>query len=285
VRQVFMRDFCEEAASLHVVAQQLESAAFLVSFNGKTFDAPLLNTRLVMNRLPAKLGELPHLDLLHPARRLYRERCVDCRLGTLEQHALGFERNDDVPGFMVPDLYRAYLRSRDGRHVAKIFTHNAYDVLSLVTLTAHLAELVWRGPELGVDPGLLLAAARLLRDRGRIEQAQRCFELALERAHQADPLTARDARVEVALAHKRRGEHACAAEHFRVLIQTGPFDPLAFEELAKHLEHRDRDFAACAELTERALQFLRAGAFTERREHWIGAFEHRLARLQRKLGQ
>ncbi|MDP8254268.1 MAG: ribonuclease H-like domain-containing protein [Candidatus Alcyoniella australis] len=284
VTQLFMRDLNEEGASLHLLTQKLERAAFLVSFNGKTFDAPLLNTRLVLNRLPASLDDTPHLDLLHPSRRLFREQLPDCRLGTLEQYELGFERRGDVPGSMVPELYRSYLRSRDGRLVAKVFTHNVYDVLSLVTLTSHLAQLVAQADSSTLDPALILATARLLRDRGQIDRARRCFNLALERSSEADPHTASRARLEVALDLKRGGEHERAAEHFTILVDCGPFDPLPYEQLAIHLEHHANDYIRAEQLTQRALQFLRAGAFASRREYWIAAFEHRLSRLQRKLG-
>jgi uncharacterized protein YprB with RNaseH-like and TPR domain len=128
-QQLFARDYAEERATLLHLKDQLRGRAFLVSFNGKAFDATLLATRFIMNRLADPLSGLPHLDLLHPARRLLSHRLADRRLGTLEAAVLGFEREGDIPGSEIPQRYFDWLRRRDGRLMADVFEHNRLDIL------------------------------------------------------------------------------------------------------------------------------------------------------------
>ena len=142
VVQHFMRDLDEEPALLAAVAPLLERASGVVTFNGSGFDVPLLETRFILGRRrwPATLL---HMDLMHPARRVWAARFVDCRLGTLEREVLGHQREDDVPGSLIPSLYFDFLRRRHAGPLARVFTHNCDDVLSLVAL------LAWVG--LGAD--------------------------------------------------------------------------------------------------------------------------------------
>ena len=285
VRLVFMRDLTEEPACMAIVSDSVERADAVVSFNGKTFDLPLLATRFSLNRRPFALSDLPHLDLLHPARRLYRDYLEDCRLGTLEREILGLQRQGDVPSAEVPDLYREYLRTRDGRVISSVLTHNTYDIVSLVTLTAHLVDAVSAGPELVNDPGVVLRSARLLRDRGRTGPAAERFRFALDRFGASDRLAAIESRWELAMVHKRAGEHAEAVEHLWALAELQPACPRNYEELAKIHEHRFRDLDTAAQIVQEAIEYLGAGEWLEHREDWLGRFQYRLARLQRRLGQ
>src|SRR5437870_1746133 len=125
VEQYFMRDFDEEPALLAALVPLLEQAAGVVTFNGSAFDLPLLETRFVLarRRWPPRL---PHLDLLRPARRVFAPRCADCRLTTLEREVLGLEREDDVPGALIPTLYFDFLRSRRAAPLSRVFDHNRH---------------------------------------------------------------------------------------------------------------------------------------------------------------
>ena len=283
VRLVFMRDLDEERACLHVVADTVQHAHAVVSFNGKTFDLPLLATRFSLNGFPNPLKALPHLDLLHPARRLYQGYLENCRLGMLERELLGLHREDDVPSADVPVLYREYLKTKDGRVINGVLTHNTLDILSLVTLTAHLADAVAAGPELVDDPGVALRAARLLRDRRRPAQASERFWSALDRFGASDRLAAIESRWELAMAHKRAGEHAEAMDHLWALVELQPACPRNYEELAKIHEHRFHDLHMAAQIVAEAIEHLEAGLWKDRRAEWLAGFEHRLARLRRKL--
>jgi len=147
LRQYFQTDYGQERALLRALADYLVHFDAVVTFNGKTFDLPLLETRFTIHGLghrvapQAQVRQLPHLDLLHPARRIYRDRFGSCRLGELEQQVLGLIRQEDVPGWEIPSLYFRYVRNRRFRAVLPVFEHNALDVLSLVTLTSHLCDL------------------------------------------------------------------------------------------------------------------------------------------------
>ena len=156
-QQLFARDYAEERATLLHLRERLAGREFLVSFNGKAFDANLLATRFIMNRLPDPLSGLPHLDLLHPARRLLSHRLADRRLSALETSILGFEREGDIPGSEIPQRYFDWLRRRDGRLMADVFEHNRLDILSLAALAAHLVELI--DPDSGTAPDFIRAIA------------------------------------------------------------------------------------------------------------------------------
>jgi uncharacterized protein YprB with RNaseH-like and TPR domain len=136
VRQYFMRDFDEEASALAALEEDLAGAETLVTYNGKTFDLPLLETRFRMSRRKPPFAKLPHLDLLHGARRLWRLRYESCKLTALESEVLGMEREGDVPGFLIPPIYFDFVRNGLADRLAPVFHHNALDIVSLACLTS-----------------------------------------------------------------------------------------------------------------------------------------------------
>jgi len=145
VCQYFMRDFAEEASSLSALEEDLASATTLVTYNGKTFDLPLLETRFRMARKKPHFMKLPHLDLLHGARRLWRLRYESCKLTALEAEVLGIEREGDVPGFLIPPIYFDFVRNGIADQLAPVFHHNALDIVSLACLTS-IVPWVFRDP-------------------------------------------------------------------------------------------------------------------------------------------
>jgi uncharacterized protein YprB with RNaseH-like and TPR domain len=141
VRQYFLRDPGDEPAMIQAVAELLPEFEALVSFNGRAFDVPILENRFILARIPPPTAGVPHLDLLHPARRLYHYRLASCALGSLERGVLGVLRaQDDVPGGVIPYLYRDYLRTGDARDMKRVLYHNTVDILSLVTLAARVCR-------------------------------------------------------------------------------------------------------------------------------------------------
>lgn len=164
VRKLLLRRLGEEAPMLHALAEQLREASCVVSFNGKSFDWPLLRTRFVMNRVKAPPVP-PHLDLLHCARRVWKGRMERVRLVDIEREVLGFQRVDDVAGSEIPALYMAYLRGGDVAPIARIIEHNRLDLIALAAL---LAELVGRFAGLSAeeDPRDKLACARVAERAG-----------------------------------------------------------------------------------------------------------------------
>ncbi len=227
-----------------------------------------------MNRLPDPLAGLPHLDLLHPARRLLSHRLSDRRLGALEAALLGFEREGDIPGSEIPQRYFDWLRRRDGRLMADVFEHNRLDILSLAALAAHLTELIDpAGENSRCHPGDRLAAARLFLARDRHAEAVRLLD---PLCGCASPETAREAARELSLHHRRGGRWPAAVAIWEEMVRRDGGDLFALVELAKWQEHRRRDFARALELTECAC----AGRLTP--EERID-LNRRRERLERKL--
>ena len=124
VRQFFMRDYSEEASLLHALTEYISRFDVLITYNGRSYDQPLLETRYTMCRARHPFGRLEHLDLLYGARRLFRLRLENCRLVNLENQILGFERVGDVPGEMIPYCYFEYLRTRRAHRLPPILQHN-----------------------------------------------------------------------------------------------------------------------------------------------------------------
>src|SRR5690348_7375679 len=254
LRQFFMRDYSEEASLLARLAEYLARFDVLITYNGKAYDQPLLETRFRMSRARHPFERLEHLDLLFGARRLWKLRLASCRLVDLENQILGVEREGDLPGEMIPYYYFDYLRSRQAFRLVPIFHHNATDILSLACLTA-IVPLAFRAPEEiasrhGAD---LIGVARWLRDSGRHEEASRLLRRAVDLGLPDDLLfrTLWDA----ALLEKRQGRHAEAHAAFQELtLCRNPYKARAFEELAKHYEHHARDYAAALEMTRGLLE-------------------------------
>jgi tetratricopeptide (TPR) repeat protein len=271
---------------LAAVAEVLERCRALVTFNGRRFDLPLLETRLTLSRLPSVAPGLPHLDLLYPARRLYSRRLPSCRLAALECALLGVEREDDVPGWAIPALYFEYVRRGETRPLRAVFKHNALDILSLVVLTAHLGRLWSTLPP--DEPDDCLALARWEESAGRTLEAITLYEAALGTGLDGGLRTY--ARRRLARLCRRQGRWEDAARLWQE--EAGDGGPAgqrleALVELAKLEEHRRRDYTAAEALTQRALSLLEvlsirdgaSGMCLVQRE----ALEHRLWRLRRRL--
>jgi hypothetical protein len=275
-QQLFARDYAEERATLLHLTEKLQGRGFLVSFNGKAFDATLLATRFIMNRLPDPLSGLPHVDLLHPARRLLSHRLADRRLGSLEAAVLGFEREGDIPGSEIPRRYFDWLRRRDGRLMADVFEHNRLDILSLAALAAHLTELIDPdAEEAGFHRGDRLAAARLFLARECHSEALRLLGPLSDCAF---PETARAAARELSLLHKRQNRWPAAVAIWEEMVRRDGEDLFALVELAKWCEHRRRDVDQALALTTRACSCTSRLSPEERAD-----LARRRERLERKL--
>lgn len=140
VRQLLMATLGAETAMLSTFAGWLDADTVLSSFNGRSYDAPLLKTRYRLARLPEPLTACDHIDLLHPARRRWKGRWENCRLGTIERHALGIEREDDLPGSQAPGAWLGYLRGGSSALLHRVAAHNHQDVVTLALLLQHLAQ-------------------------------------------------------------------------------------------------------------------------------------------------
>lgn len=290
VRQYFLPDFGYEQPMLAHLADTCAGAAGLVSFNGKTFDQPLLATRYVLQRSRLPLAGEPHLDLLHPARRLWRRRLGDCRLSTLERFVLGHEREGDVPGSLIPTLYTEYLQRRRAEPLDAVLEHNEFDLLAVAALTVHLATALQEVDRPRLHPLDELSRGHWLEQLGRFAAAAAAYREAL--SGELDGAARREALWRLAQVERRRGRHADAAAAWAELAASGS-SVAALVELAKHYEHRRKDYRTALALTEQALQLAvgqrwlgRLGtARSGRTATDVAALRHRQARLQRKLAR
>jgi uncharacterized protein YprB with RNaseH-like and TPR domain len=252
VRQFFMRDYCEESSVLHALAAYLARFDVLVTYNGKSFDQPLLETRYTMSRARHPFERMEHLDLLYGARRLFKLRLESCRLVNLEYQILGLERDADVPGELIPYYYFEYLRTRHAFRLIPVFHHNVLDIVSLACLTG-LIPGAFRDPETiqtkhGAD---LLGLARWLQVSGRLEEAHRLMRRAVDMGL-PDRLLFRTLFDTGNLEKKLGLEHAALATFSDLALSPNPFRGRAHEELAKHFEHRERNYRMALECTRAA---------------------------------
>jgi hypothetical protein len=224
IEQILLRRPGEERAMLELVTERFAAASALVTYNGKTFDLPLLATRYVMNRLPPPPPR-PHLDLLHVARRLHRARLGACRLVGLESDVLGFVRDGDIDGGDVAARYGHFLRTGDESALAAVVEHNAWDVVSMAALVGLYGE-----PLTTLHDEDLVGLARTLRRARALEAAQVAADRAVERG--AGP-EARRVRGEIA---KARGDRALALAELEAAAEDID-DPSVRLELAKLYEH------------------------------------------------
>ena len=239
-RQIFARDFSEERASLSSLLEVARDKSFIVTFNGKAFDISLLSTRFVLNRLPDRLAGMPHLDLLHPSRRLLGHRLDNSRLTTLEKEILGIQRDSDIPGSEIPQRYFDWLRHRDARFVADVFEHNRLDVISMSILTLHLAEMLKFDYDISTaDHFDLLAASRLFLDRGDSSGAGKILEPLLNSQNSE---VAFESRRTLSRIYKRSGRWSDAVRIWELMLIDDPVNFFATEELAKWFEHKCHNF-------------------------------------------
>jgi uncharacterized protein YprB with RNaseH-like and TPR domain len=281
--QFFMRDPVEEPALLAALTEFLQPCQVLVTFNGKTFDLPLLNARYVTNGELPPLASAAHLDLLPLARRLWRDRLSSRALGYLEEHILGVTRtHEDVPGWVIPSFYFDYLRSGDARPLRSVFYHNAMDVLSLAALLSHVAGLLDDPLNGAVVHGLDLAAmGKLFEDLGHLRTAVQLYERGL--AHDLPEELYWKTVQRLSFAQKRCGNLSAAVALWREAARSGQI--YAHIELAKFYEHKRRDYSEAAQWTHTALALVNAPDFPRHAcGRWLADLEHRLARLHRKLG-
>lgn len=286
--QFFLRDPTEEPAMLEAMAEFFAPAEVLVSYNGKSFDAPLLETRYKLHSIPIPFDDYAHLDLLHLARRLWRDRLASRTLQSIEEHILGVERtSEEVPGYEIPYLYFDYLRSRDATPLKGVFYHNEIDILSLAALLDHAAAVLSNPFGEAVQHGLdVIAIAKLFEDMNKWDEAAKLYEHGLQNpstsSRQALPEEDFAKAVKrLAVLQRRRGDIQEAVKWWEKAAEDGHI--YAHVELAKYYEHKAKDYALAEELTHRALRLVNARQLPGYvRDHWMEALNHRLARLQRK---
>ena len=272
VRQFFMREHVEERSLLLALDLYLREFEVLITYNGKTYDQPLLETRYRMTRTKPPFSHLRHLDLLHGARRLWKLRLESCKLTRLEREILGVEREGDVPGSLIPNIYFDYLLSGNTHKLLPVFHHNAMDILTLACLTA-IVPGAFKDTGIVRRPEELAGIARWLVAEGEHQQA---LELLIRAVGLGlpDRLLFR-ALWDIAQLEKKTGRLNAALERLHEIAGCrNEYRVCALQELAKHYEHQERNPARALEFTLQALAFSSSEGL-----------ENRKARLQRKLSK
>lgn len=282
-RQFFLGGFAGERAMLHAVGEAVEGTPLVITYNGGSFDLPMMETRWLFHRLVPALEGRPHLDMLPPARRLWRETMSSgdrsCRLVALEEALLGFTRVGDVPGFEIPPLYFEFLRTGDAAPLEPVLMHNRLDLLSLAVLMARAQRLVQEGPRASADARECAALGRVYERAGLLDEAAAAYRLAADHAV-SDRASCEQAWYALARLHRRRRRFADAADAWRQMLRhtdrRGARGREAVEALAIHHEHRERNLSLARALAQRAL----AGEHDEAKR---AGLRHRLGRLDQKL--
>jgi uncharacterized protein len=277
--QYFLCDFDQEQALLWAVGQCISQAGVLVSYNGRSFDWPLLQTRLVLRR--AVWPSPPHLDLLTLARRIFRPRLPDCALQTIEQSVLDLHRADDLTGSLIPSRYFAWLRQGDSRILDPVFVHNQQDVLSMALLLARFEALLGDSDDL--HPLDRFGRARFLEARGFELEAIREYRQLWREHHVGGGLRATRGALGLRLARllRRDGRWEEARAVLEECWQTQTYPYQAAIELAKLLEHQARDPAAARRIVSDALRLLAVAVVSN--AQWRADLERRQQRLERRL--
>jgi len=293
IRQYFLPGYQHERRLLAEVEALVRGSAALVSYNGKSFDVPVLETRYQFNRLAPPFDGVSHVDMLHPARRFWRgvgaspgawPETDSCRLSVLERTLFGVRRIEDVPGHEIPGRYFNFMRSGDSSPLEPVLEHNRLDLVSLAALTARAVRLLAGAPASSTSARESLGAGRLLERGDRLEAAERCYCDAAERARfERGPdvaWTRADALRALAVRCRRDGRHDRAAEAWQAIAgdhrAPAGIRREALEALAIHFEHRTRDLGQARRFAQLSLAE-RVG--TQTMEHG----RHRLARLEKKL--
>ena len=275
VTQYLMRDYDEEIFVLRRVLEKLRNCQVLVTYNGRSFDMPLLETRFVMHRMRADTDEIPHADLLHTARRVWKLRLKRCNLATLEDVVFHEPRTDDLPGAEVPQRYFDYLKQHDFSLLEDILKHNARDIATLTRLLFVLAGL-HENPLSAEHLQDIYSLGRIYERRGRQQTARMCY-----RAADAGSMSALSReRLADSLRRGKQPEEAAAIYEKMIAARQGGAKP--YIALSKLLEHRLSSPAAAAEIARRGLLYLSDRTLDSHGQADFDDLTRRYARLLKK---
>ena len=285
VEQFFMRELSEEHALLLTLAERMAERPVLVTFNGKSFDWPLLETRYRMTRKIRPASPRAHLDFLHPARNLWRVRLGSVRLAELEKHVLGWNRGADLISEMIPQFYFDYLRGGPPEPLVQIFLHNQRDLRSLAGLASRIIAVLADPRTDGKDGLELFGVSRICERRGDMARAQKHYAQSLAAVLPAE--TDRAARRSLARLAKRAGDLPLALKLWESILGNSREGLEAYRQLAIHYERRAGEPQRAAVLARRALAELRppnrsAGLSAALLRRYKSDFERRLQRLDRR---
>ena len=279
IRQYVMRDYNEEAAMLEEIAGLFRRFDTIVSFNGKGFDLPLLESRMTMNRIRLPVTTWPQFDLLHAARRVYKLRLGRCNLARLEAAVFGQARKDDLPGALVPQRYFDYLKTKEFALLEDVLAHNKQDIQSLAELTGHLCA-VFQEPSQLTHPEDIFGVGKTLLRTGNREKGRNCLRII-----SCSSLSAQ-ARMHLSLSYKKEKDWAEACTAWDEMIARGDGGVWPYIEAAKYHEHVTRANEKALNYASRALVFaLNRGLLVDAESSEIELLRKRIARLKEKVSR
>jgi len=280
-RQYIIPDLADEAAMLEDVFAEFGAERTLVSYNGKAFDKPLLQDRFILHRITRDTPYKEHIDLLHPTRALFKRRLGDCSLGNIEEHALGYSRNEDIPGYLVPSVYLDWLHNDEAGRLADVIAHNRQDIVSLAALMSVIAESF---NSCGATLSSSLDAYSLMQVCDKRRKREMAVRIGTEREGEFARLDNPELEYRRSLIFKRAGDFASAApiwERLTALPENREhvrrFAQLARLELAKWYEHHCRDYGQALALTTNGMRF------SLKRQRPVDDWRKRKRRLERRL--
>jgi uncharacterized protein len=285
IEQFFLREYYEERSLLFALRERIAERPVVVTFNGKSFDWPLLETRYRMSRKVPVPTPRAHLDFLHPARNLWRLRLGSVRLSELERHVLGWDRGADLLSGLIPQIYFDYLRGGPPERLVPVLNHNQMDLRGLAALSSRILSLLSDAENLGQDGLELFGVSRICEKRGEDTRARKLYEKSIASVLPTE--TDRVARRSLARLAKRQGDFELACELWKDALGSSRHGYEAYEQLAIYYERKARDPEQAREIVQQALNELRRaiqvgnmapGPFREIKAR----FDHRMERLERK---
>ena len=269
VRQIFLLDFPGEVEFLDAVEAAIPADPIFVTYNGSSFDLPLLRSRFALKRRIFPIGA--RIDLLHVARRYWQRKIGPCSLTDIEREILGFERVGDIPGSEVPDRYFHFLRIGDPALLAEVFDHHIRDISTLQKLFVHCEEQLNKPAEADIDHHRV---GNWLLRRGD-QTGRSLLEIAFEGGNTK-------AGLDLAAVLRRDGDYSASTRIWERMWREGA-NPLAGVEMAKYWEHRKREYRRALDFVEKMLADPRTQNAPERRSYSRVSLHHRRKRLLRRL--
>jgi len=285
IEQFFLREYSEERSLLLALRERIRERPVLVTFNGKSFDWPLLETRYRMSRKISVPTLQAHLDFLHPARSLWRLCLGSVRLSELERHVLGWDRGADLLSGLIPQIYFDYLRGGPPERLIPVLNHNQMDLRGLAALSSRILSLLSDAEDLGQDGLELFGVSRICEKRREHGRARALYEKSIASVLPTE--TDRAARRSLARLAKRDGDFDLACELWKDALGNSRHGYEAYEQLAIYHEHKARDPEQARLIVRQALEELRraiqAGDITPGAHREFKArFDRRMERLERK---
>jgi uncharacterized protein len=254
VRQYFSPDYQYEHAKLEHINELMRRFPHLVTFNGRAFDMPIVTSRMVLSRMKPAHYDPPHLDLLFPARRLWKRTIGSCKLTSLERAVLRFHRHDDIPGWMIPSIYIEYLEHKNFYPLEQVFVHNLFDIITMAALLPGM----WEHLEMAENYKLCsmdhFSMGRIYEKKKERCQAVEHYEAAMTRCK--DEGEKREIAKSLTKIFKKNKEFEKAVPLWEEMAANSRIDISAHLELSKYYEHHVKDYEKALKYVEDAMEMV-----------------------------